>query len=115
MFLFIFLNNKSMKFNISEKLKRKLKWVLFCFIFGLGIVLFFLPKDYFDEGQSVCLSVVIFDIQCYGCGMTRAIQHMIHLDFMEAFHYNKLSFIVFPLFVFMILKEFYLFLKKKQH
>jgi drug/metabolite transporter (DMT)-like permease len=99
----------------DEKLKRKLTWVLFIAIFLIGVILIFLPKDYFDEGQSVCLSVVFFDLKCYGCGMTRAIQHLIHLDFKEAFEYNKLSIIVFPLLVFMISKEFYAFVRNKKN
>jgi len=58
------------------------------------LVLFLLPADFFDNGESVCLSVQLFDMQCYGCGMTRAIQHLIHFDFHEASVYNKLSFVV---------------------
>ena len=103
-----------MNFFKNRKVKRRLGWLLFSSLFITGIVLFYLPKDYFDEGQSVCLSVVIFDIQCYGCGMTRAIQHMINFDFTAAYNYNKLSFIVFPLLVFMIIKEFFYFLDRKK-
>ena len=44
------------------------------------LVLFILPSDFFDEGDSVCLSVMLFNIECYGCGMTRAIMHFIHFD-----------------------------------
>lgn len=58
------------------------------------LVLLLLPADFFDTGESVCLSVQLFDMQCYGCGMTRAIQHLIHFDFHEAYTYNKLSFVV---------------------
>ncbi len=58
-------------------------------------MLLLLPADFFDTGESVCLSVQFFDMQCYGCGMTRAIQHLIHFDFHEAYDYNKLSFVVF--------------------
>ena len=68
-------------------------------IFGY---LLHLPADYFDNGQSVCISVLFFDMKCYGCGMTRGIQHLIHGNFYEAFQYNKLSFIVLPLGVYMI-------------
>ena len=63
----------------------------------LPLVLIILPADFFDSGQSVCLSVLLFDQTCYGCGMTRAIQHIIHLDFEAAYVFNKISFIVFPL------------------
>lgn len=63
----------------------------------LPFVLMILPVSFFDNGQSVCLSVLLFNKQCYGCGMTRAIQHIIHLDFRTAYSLNKISFIVFPL------------------
>lgn len=91
---------------MSNKIKRKLKLGLFFVLFALGLLLLWLPKDFFDDGQSICVSVVFFDTKCYGCGMTRAIQHLIHLDFEQASHYNKLSFIVFPLFVYLIIVEF---------
>lgn len=60
-------------------------------------VLLLLPADYFDNGESVCLSQVLFKQDCYACGMTRACQHLIHLDFENAFAYNILSFIVLPI------------------
>jgi hypothetical protein len=63
----------------------------------LFLVLIILPADFFDSGQSVCLSVLFLDIECYGCGMTRALQHLIHFDFAAASNFNKISFIVFPL------------------
>lgn len=49
----------------------------------------------------MCLSKVLAGMECYGCGMTRAIMHLIHLDFTEAYQYNKLSFIVLPLLSFL--------------
>jgi hypothetical protein len=51
------------------------------------------------------MSVVFFDRECYACGMTRAIQHLIHLDFFIAYDYNKLSFIVLPIFIRSLIKE----------
>ncbi len=71
----------------------------------ISITLLILPADFFDGRQSICLSVVLFNKQCGGCGMTRAIQHLIHLDIKAAWGYNKLSVIVFPLLVGMILWE----------
>ena len=50
----------------------------------------------------MCLSKVLAGIECYGCGMTRAIMHLIHLDFKEAYQYNKLSFVVFPVLTFLV-------------
>ncbi|MBF90916.1 MAG: hypothetical protein CMP75_04045 [Flavobacteriales bacterium] len=65
----------------------------------IPIILIILPATYFDNGKSICLSVVLLNKQCYACGMTRAIQHLIHFDFAEAWSFNKLSFIVLPLII----------------
>jgi hypothetical protein len=65
----------------------------------IPMALLILPADFFDSGKSICLSVLLFDETCYGCGMTRAIQHLVHLNFSLAAHYNKISFIVLPLLV----------------
>ncbi|MEM9991863.1 MAG: DUF2752 domain-containing protein [Bacteroidota bacterium] len=56
------------------------------------VTLLLLPANYFDEGSPTCLSVIAFDIECYGCGMTRAIMHLIHFNFQEAFYYHPFSF-----------------------
>lgn len=62
----------------------------------MPLVLLILPPDYFDKGQTTCLSVILIHKTCPGCGITRAIQHLIHLDFEKAWAFNKLAFIVFP-------------------
>jgi len=87
------------------KLKPKLRLFILALIAIGAVVLLILPATYFDTGQSMCVSVMLFNIQCYGCGMTRAIQHLIHLDFESAYEYNKLAFIVLPLIVYMYLWE----------
>lgn len=66
------------------------------FIILTPIILIILPSDFFDKGQSICLSRLIFNIECYACGMTRAVMHLIHLEFKTASSYNNLSFIVLP-------------------
>ncbi|MBC7411702.1 MAG: DUF2752 domain-containing protein, partial [Bacteroidia bacterium] len=71
----------------------------------IPIVLLILPAYFFDTGQSVCLSVLLLDQTCYSCGMTRAIQHLIHLDFKTAYTLNKISFIVFPLLTVLLFGE----------
>lgn len=67
------------------------------FIAAAPVVLLLLPAGFFDNGKSLCLSQVLFDVECYACGMARACMHLIHLDFEEAYAYNMLSFIVLPL------------------
>jgi len=65
-------------------------------VVALPAFCFCLPVDFFDTGQSVCLSVLFFNTECYGCGMTRALMHLIHFDFSTAWSYNKLFILVLP-------------------
>ena len=71
----------------------------------IPFILLILPADHFDHGNSICFSVILLDSECYACGMTRAIQHLIHLDFSIAYDYNKLSIIVFPVLILAYYKE----------
>lgn len=83
----------------------KLKIAGLSLFYIAAIVLLFLPADYFDSGQSICVSVLLFDLQCYACGLTRAIQHLIHFEFREAYDLNRLVVVVFPLIVYLVLLE----------
>ncbi len=89
--------------NLTKKEQLKVAGIVLVFI--AGIVLLILPADFFDTGQSLCVSVLLFDMECYGCGMTRAIQHLIHLDIQEAYHFNKLAFAVLPLSMYLIIAD----------
>ena len=71
-----------------------------------------LPADYFDKGQSICLSVLLLHQKCYACGITKAIQHLIHFDFQTAWQFNKLCVIITPLLVVLWAEEFTKYLKK---
>ena len=72
----------------------------------IPVVLLLLPVDYFDTGQSVCISKLLLDLECYGCGMTRAVMHLIHFDVIGAWEFNKLVFIVLPLLMWVWLSSF---------
>jgi hypothetical protein len=61
------------------------------------VILLVLPADFFDQGQSICLSILLLNQECYACGLTRALMHLIHFEFAEAYYFNILAFIVFPL------------------
>lgn len=67
------------------------------FIVAVPVVLLILPATFFDKGESLCLSKLLLNMECYACGMTRACMHLIHLRFEEAYAYNMISFIVLPL------------------
>ena len=84
--------------------KKSFKILLFITLLLIPIILFILPYNYFDHGESVCISLMLFDVECYGCGMTRAVMHLIHFDFNEAIAYNKLVILVFPLLILWWLK-----------
>jgi hypothetical protein len=70
-------------------------------------VLWMLPVDFFDSGDSICLSKMLANMECYACGLTRATMHFIHFDFIKAWEFNKLSFIVVPMLFPLWLKSFY--------
>lgn len=90
---------------LVDKKKRNIGFLLIGLLALIGIVLLILPADYFDTGHATCVSVLLLNRECPGCGMTRAVQHLIHFEFKEAFEFNKLSFVVFPLLVYMLLWE----------
>ncbi|MCC9165275.1 DUF2752 domain-containing protein [Pontibacter harenae] len=88
--------------NFKQQLKANIYWNS-TKVFGLlvlPLVLLLLPATFFDEGQSICLSMLLANTECYGCGMTRAVMHLIHLEPEQALYYNKLSFVVLPLLAF---------------
>lgn len=99
---------------LNPKTKRRLGYLMYAGILIIGIVLLFLPADFFDEGDSLCLSVVLFNTECYGCGMTRGVQHLLHFNFAKAWEYNKLSIIVLPLMTYLIITSFWKFHKEGQ-
>ncbi len=73
--------------------------------FLLAIGLLILPADFFNNGPALCLSVLLFDIECYACGLTRACMHLIHFQFEEALAFNRLVVVVFPLVAFAYARE----------
>jgi len=60
-------------------------------------LLLILPSDYFDYGTSICPSKVFLNMECFGCGLTRGVMHLIHCDFAAAWQFNKISFVIVPL------------------
>jgi len=86
-------------------LKKTISIFYFSGLVLIPTVLLILPADYFDNGQSICLSVLLFDKTCYSCGITRGIQHLIHFDFVTAYQFNKSSFLVFAVLFFIWLAE----------
>ena len=57
-------------------------------LFGLLIV-YLLPKNFLFENKStMCIHKILFDFDCPGCGMTRALNLALHGSFKEATSFN---------------------------
>jgi Protein of unknown function (DUF2752) len=70
-------------------------------------ILILLPSSFFDTGQSICLSKLLANIECYACGLTKGVMHFIHFEFEKAWEFNKLTFIVVPMLFPLWLKSVY--------
>jgi len=68
-------------------------WISIPFIFLI------LPSDQFDQGIVICPSKYFLNLNCPGCGLTRAIMHLMHFEFISAWTFNKLSFFIFPILI----------------
>ena len=89
-------------------LKNYLLWL----VVASPFILMLLPADFFDNGTTVCISQSLAGVECYGCGLTRATMHLLHFDFITAWHFNKLVYIVTPLLFLFWLKSAFIVLGK---
>jgi hypothetical protein len=63
----------------------------------LPAVLYMIPTHGIFHGESLCLVKSLFGVECWGCGMTRAVFSAMYLRFADAWEYNRLVVIVLPL------------------
>jgi Protein of unknown function (DUF2752) len=77
-------------------MRKALEWFIFVILILGPLVLLCLPADYFDNGRELCPSKLFFKIECWGCGITRSIQHLIHFDFDSAIYYHRGVWLIFP-------------------
>ena len=87
-------------------------------VIGGAFVFYFYQNNPSDNGSTFlrCPSNLLFKINCPGCGTQRAIHHLLHLEFTEAFRFNALFTILSPLIlgVIMILVYNFIFNKSVQ-
>ena len=93
--------------NYYKQLKGAIEPYMKYIVLVAPLFFLFLPADYFDYGESLCPSKRLLDMECLGCGMTRATQHSIHLDFKTAWEYNKLFVVVVPAIIYYWAKYIY--------
>jgi hypothetical protein len=84
----------------TNKWERVRRMLFLFFLVATPIVLWLLPTDYFDNSTvELCPSKALFDIECWGCGITRAVMHFHHLEIGGAIYYNFLVVGVYPFLV----------------
>lgn len=86
-------------------LQRKVEWGIRIGFFLLPLLLLLLPADFFDDGPAVCPSQLFLGVECLGCGLTRATQHLLHLDWQIALDYNPLVLLTTPFLAWLWLKN----------
>lgn len=85
-------------------LKKYLYRVEYILMVLLLLLLYVIPIDYI-EGRSFCVFYTFLDIECCGCGLTRAFFNMSRLHIIEAIDYNWLILLFFPLIVYTYFRE----------
>ena len=85
-----------------------------CVLFVLPFLLSMVSLDVLERKHSICLLKNLFGIECYGCGITKAVIAAIQLDFIRAFNYNKLIVVVMPLIAYLWSKEIVKCVKKQK-
>jgi hypothetical protein len=71
-------------------------WIKPILLSLVPIALWLLPSTFFDQGETICPSKRFFGIECFGCGMTRAVMHFHHFDFSKAIFYNYGVVAIYP-------------------
>lgn len=88
---------KKSKFSQSPRAN----WIALVLMIAFPIFLWLVPAGQFDDtGVVLCPSRFLFDVECFGCGITRAVLHFHHFNFDEAFYHNAFIAIVYPGLVF---------------
>ena len=89
----------------KENFEKILQICKICIFVLLFFLLPMVSLDKLEGKHSICLVKNLFGVECYGCGITKAVIACVQLDFIRAFNYNKLIVIVMPLLVYLSAKE----------
>lgn len=75
------------------------------FLIAAPFIGWVLPADFLDDSKiELCPSKAFFDIECFGCGISRAVMHFHNFDFGAAIYYNELIVLVYPFLIFLWLR-----------
>jgi hypothetical protein len=70
---------------------------------GLAVI----PVSVIARGPSLCLYKRIFGVECLGCGMTRAVDALLHADWNAAMHWNRGSPLALAVLLFLTLSALF--------
>ena len=82
---------------LLNRKKRILLIVLFAVIAGVGAVFLYFHNPSEGRGIIPCPIHSLTGWYCTGCGTTRALYSILHLDFFQAFRYNAALCLLLPL------------------
>jgi hypothetical protein len=78
-------------------LQRRANMLAGSLLLGCAVLYRFSPQDY--HFYPLCPFYAVTHLWCPGCGGTRALYHLLHLNFADALHYNALVAVAAPLFL----------------
>ena len=83
-----------LRLNIINLTARRCGAVLLALVL---LIVYILPKDQIFSGSTSCIHRKLLNVDCPGCGMTRAIYSILHFNFKTALQLNFVAFFVLPL------------------
>lgn len=101
----------NMKIGHSAFIKSKNIAIMFTHI-ALPFVLYYIPLEWLNKQNTICLIKNIFGVECPSCGITRAIISAVQLDIIKAIDYNKIVIIVLPILIYVWFKNIILIFNK---
>ncbi|MFR9603646.1 MAG: DUF2752 domain-containing protein [Rikenellaceae bacterium] len=85
--------------------RSNLGWALTFLCVVAPFVLFVIPADRIYGGETLCLYTHLLGRSCWGCGITRALYAVLHLDFAEAWSFNKMVVVIAPITIYLWARE----------
>ena len=71
----------------------------------LPLFLYAVPVDNIYNGESICIIKSLFGVECWGCGTTRAVFSVLYGKFSQAWEYNRMIVVIFPLLLWLWVSE----------
>lgn len=92
-------------------MKKKLKIGIVIILLLIGMCYIYFFKD--SKIVVPCVFHKITGLYCPGCGITRCLNALLHLEFYQAFRYNALVVILLPFIIFYVILLLYNKVKKR--